>query len=209
MLRVLARVLVLVAALLATAAPAQASLVLPAVPSSPLRGNPADALLGRPIELPAYDRATRCTPRAVRPGVDAFVRWLDVSAAGVLWGVYRCERWGAGRASLHAEKRAIDWHLNAGNPGDRRVAHALIAMLLAPDRAGNPQALARRMGVEEIIWDCGYWGAGMGGFRPYGPCLTRSGALRRRVNVTIAHRDHIHFGMTRDGAMGRTSFWSR
>jgi hypothetical protein len=28
------------------------------------------------------------------------------------------------------------------------------------------------------------------------------------VDKTTAHRDHIHIGMTKRGAKGRTSFWS-
>jgi hypothetical protein len=82
-------------------------------------------------------------------------------------------------------------------------------MLLAPDSAGLPHALARRMGVQEIIWDCSYWGAGMDDFKAYEPCLNRNGDVRRRVDRTIAHRDHVHLGLSKDGAMRRTSFWQQ
>ena len=51
---------------------------------------------------------------------------------------------------------------------------------VAGNPAGNPQALARRMRVEELIWDCGYWSAGMTQFTEY-----------------------------RRGAAARTSFWSK
>jgi hypothetical protein len=64
------------------------------------------------------------------------------------------------------------------------------------------------MGVEEIIWDCAYWGAGMTEFSPYPPCFNKKGKRRKKVNVTVAHRDHVHLGMTKAGARGRTSFWS-
>jgi hypothetical protein len=64
------------------------------------------------------------------------------------------------------------------------------------------------MGIEEIIWDCGYWAQGMTAFKPYSVCFTRGGERRRRVDATAAHRDHIHFGMTRKGAAGRSSFWT-
>jgi hypothetical protein len=33
------------------------------------------------------------------------------------------------------------------------------------------------------------------------------GNLRKHVNTTVAHRDHIHIGMTNAGAAGETSFW--
>ena len=170
--------------------------------------NPADALAGLPIEDPTYDRATRCSKRP-KPGTTALVAWLDRHAGGVFWGSYRCEKWGPKSASLHAEGRAIDWHLDVDVPAERREAKRLIALFLAPDRLGQPQALARRMGVEEIIWDCGYWGAGMAQFRPYSPCLSKRGKLRRKVDKTIAHRDHLHIGLTKAGAAKRTSFWTR
>jgi hypothetical protein len=102
----------------------------------------------------------------------------------------------------------VDWHLDVDVPADRREASRLIALFLAPDRLGNPQALARRMGVEEIIWDCGYWGAGMEQFRPYSVCLSKRGKLKKRVDKTLAHRDHLHIGLTKAGAAKKTSFWT-
>ena len=118
------------------------------------------------------------------------------------------EKWGKGQASLHAENRAVDWHLDVSVPADKRAAERLIRLLLAPDAAGNPQALARRMGVEELIWDCGYWSAGMTRFSEYDPCFGKRGKLNK-VSPTVAHRVHVHIGMTRRGAAARTSFWSR
>jgi hypothetical protein len=192
---------------LAVAAPAVAIVKLPAVPA-PIAGNPADRLLAVPIEDSVYDPAQRCS-RKEKPGMVALQQWLEANVRGVFWGSYRCEKWGKRSASLHAENRAIDWHLDASVRADARAAEQLIRLLLAPDAAGNPQALARRMGVEELIWDCGYWGAGMTEFSPYDPCFTKRGKPRKKVDPTVAHRDHLHIGMTKDGAMARTSFWSR
>jgi hypothetical protein len=175
-------------------------------PAAPLAGNPADGLLAQPIEDPVYDPATRCAHFA-NPGIVALQQWLEANVRGVSWGTYRCERWGRHSASLHAENRAIDWHLDVSVAADRRAGAQLILLLLAPDAAGNPQALARRMGVEELIWDCGYWGAGMADFEPYGACFTKRGKLRKHVDPTVAHRNHVHIGMTKAGAKGRTSFW--
>jgi hypothetical protein len=173
---------------------------------TPISANPANALAALPADPEEYDPATHCSPKP-KPGTVALTRWLQRSARGVSWGSYRCEKWGEGEASLHAENRAVDWHLNVNVPADRLAARALIELLLAPDINGLPHALARRMGVEEMIWDCSYWGAGMDDFKPYGACLNRNGDLRRRVGATIAHRDHIHLGLSKAGAMGRTSFW--
>ena len=185
-------------------------LLLLAVPASALaaRDNPADELAHLPIEDPVYDPATHCSPKA-KPGVVKLQRWLEENVRGAFWGSYRCEKWGRREASLHSENRAIDWHLDASAPADRRAARQLIDLLLATDSAGNAQALARRMGVEELIWDCAYWAAGMTEFRPYSPCYGKRGRLRKRMNVTVAHRDHVHIGVTKAGAAGRTSFWRR
>lgn len=194
-----------VAAALLSAGAAQA---YPRVNGAAVEPNPANAsrLLATPIEDSVYDAATHCDKRT-KPGMVDLQRWLEHHARGVFWGSYRCEKWGKHSASLHAENRAIDWHLSVHAAPDRRAAAGLIRLLLAPDRAGNPQALARRMGVEEIIWNCGYWGAGMSDFKPYSPCLTKSGKPNRAVDDTTAHRDHVHLGMTKAGAAARTSFW--
>jgi hypothetical protein len=175
----------------------------------PVPGNPAHALAGLKPDAEEYDPATRCL-RTRRPGVERLLRWLDTNAAGVSWGTYRCERWGRRSASLHAEGRAIDWHLDSRDPAQRAAGRKLIRLLLAPDTAGTPHALARRMGIQELIWDCSYWGAGAEDFGPYAPCYGKDRRTRRRrVDATVGHLDHLHIGLTKAGAMGRTSFWTR
>jgi hypothetical protein len=192
---------------LAVAAPAAHGFRLPE-DLGPIANNPANRFVGKmEIDPVEYDGATRCTPKAKRPGAAAFAAWLQRNAQGVFWGSYRCEKWGKNSASLHAESRAIDWHLDAYDKADRAAAGGLIAMLLAPDSEGNPHALARRMGVQEIIWDCSYWGAGMEQFQKYSPCFKKDGSPNRKVDKTTAHRDHIHFGMSKAGAAGKTTFW--
>ncbi len=172
-----------------------------------VKGNPANTLLDTPIDDFRYDSATHCK-HTRNPGITALANWLGAHTRGVFWGSYRCEKWGKRSASLHAENRAIDWHLDAFNRADQRAADKLIRLLLAPDNAGNPQALARRMGVEELIWDCGYWGIGMTEFKPYSVCYKPNGKKRKHFDRTSAHQDHIHIGMTKAGAKGRTSFWT-
>jgi hypothetical protein len=176
-------------------------------PLPPVKGNPADALVDTAIEDFVYDPAVKCKNRR-NAGITALADWLGEHTRGVFWGSYRCEKWGKHSASLHAENRAIDWHLDAFNRADRRAADKLFRLLLAPDKLGNPQALARRMGVQELIWDCGYWGTGMTEFRPYSVCFKRSGKKRKRFDRTAAHQDHIHIGMSKRGAKALTSFWT-
>jgi hypothetical protein len=170
-------------------------------------GNPANKLAKLPIDGYRYDHAEDCRKRPAK-GTQALASWLDANAGGVFWGIIRCERWGKGRASLHAEGRAIDWHLDVHDPADRRAARQLIDLLLATDSAGNPHALARRMGVQEIIWDCRSWWSGSEGMGRYSLCYDRKGR-RVKVDDTSAHRDHVHIGLSRAGARMLTSFWRR
>ena len=173
----------------------------------PVAGNPADKLVNLPIDDYQYDHAKDCR-KSPTPGANALVAWLGGNAGGSFWGIMRCERWGKGRASLHAEGRAIDWHLNVHNGADRSEAKRLINLLLAPDRAGNQHALARRMGIQEIIWNCTSWYSGSESMRPYSACYDSKGR-KKRIDDTTAHRDHIHFGLNWPGAKKRTTFWSR
>jgi hypothetical protein len=172
----------------------------------PVRHNPADRLALEPIEDYRYDHAHRCV-KSPRAGALALQRWLDAHAAGESWGIMRCSKLGRGNYSLHAEGRAIDWHLDSRNPANRRAGDRLIRVLLAPDRAGNPHALARRMGVQEIIWDCRAWWSGASSAQRYSACYSKRGKRRRRVDPTIAHFDHIHIGLNKMGAARLTSFW--
>jgi hypothetical protein len=201
------RFLLLSLTLLAIAAPAANAYPKLPNPLPPVKGNPANALITTPIEDFRYDSATHCK-NSKNAGITKLADWLGAHTRGVFWGSYRCEKWGKHQASLHAENRAIDWHLDAFNKADSRAADKLIRLLLAPDSAGNPQALARRMGVEELIWDCGYWGIGMPEFKPYSVCYKPNGKKRKHFDRTSAHQDHIHIGMTKAGAKARTSFWT-
>ncbi len=193
--------MLLAAALLAgalAAAPADARFrtgTLAAVP-----GNPADILAGQPVDGQPYDDARGCD-RTPRPGTRRLVAWLKRNFRVSSYGVYRCD------GGLHSEWRAIDWGLDARIPSQRREGTRLIKLLLAPDRRGTPRALARRMGIQELIWDCSYWSTSASrasrDFTPYSICGGGSG----RGNPTAAHLDHIHIGVTVAGSYGRTSFW--
>lgn len=187
-----------------------ASLLLTGVATAKLRpvaGNPADRLASLPIDDYRYDRAHHCHRKPAK-GALALEAWLSRNSLGSSWGIMRCERLSKQSMSLHSEGRAIDWHLNVHDPRDRRAARRLIALLLAPDRAGNPHALARRMGIQEIIWDCHSWWSGSDDMDRYSLCFNRRGRPVR-ISDTLAHRDHLHIGLSRPGAAMRTSFWHR
>ena len=83
--------------------------------------------------------------------------------------------------------------LNAGDPKQRAAGDRLVGQLLA-----NGFELARRMGLQEIIWNGRIWSATKAsqGLRQYRP--GRGGSM---------HRDHVHLGMNHAGAAKTTTFW--
>ena len=186
---------------------AVAALTLPAAATALPSANPANKLIKRGLDPVQYDRATKCT-KAPAKGMLALQSWLQRNSAGSSWGIMRCERWGKKSASLHAEGRAIDWHLDAGVPSQRRAADRLIELLLAADKAGNPVALARRMGIQGIIFNCRSWfGSQDGRMGKYSACYGKNGKPKR-VDRTTAHRDHIHIELNKLGAAKKTTFWN-
>jgi hypothetical protein len=171
-----------------------------------LGANPANSpkLLNEPIESLSYDSARKCKS-GDRPGARALAEWIGDHTRGELWGIYRCEKWGKNSASVHAEGRAIDYRLDAGIPKERRAAMHLIHVLLEEDRNGEPFALARRMGVQGLIFNCRSWYGGDLG--PYSACFKDNGKRDPDVDRTTAHKDHVHIELNWPGAREKTSFW--
>ena len=169
--------------------------------------NPADAhrFANSPIDNYRYDYSHKCLDRPQK-GTVALQHWLEHNAAGSFWGIMRCEKLSSSSYSLHSEGRAIDWHLDVHDTSERRAAKRLIALFLARDTAGNNHALARRMGIQELIWNCHAWWAGDGAMRRYSVCYDEDGH-RRPVDDTTAHRNHIHIGLNWRGARKKSSFW--
>ena len=167
----------------------------------------APAAAPGPVEDYSYDYARKCVKRPAK-GMLAMQAWLERNTRGESWGIMRCERLSGKSYSLHSEGRAIDWRLDALTPAGRRAAERLIKRLLAPDAEGNSHALARRMGIQEVIFNCRSWWAGPRGMKRYSVCFDRRGRRRPNVNATLAHRDHVHIGLSRAGARMRTSFWA-
>jgi hypothetical protein len=179
-----------------------------ALAGSPITTNPANraVLLSQPIEDLNYDDSKRCLPDP-QPGTLALEAWLARHWRGESWGIVRCSKLSPGEFSVHAEGRALDWHLDAGDGAERRAAMRLIEMLLAGDREGNETALARRMGVQGLIFDCRSWYGYADRLAPYSYCYRRDGRRRKHLNRTLAHRDHVHIELNWAGARKQTSFW--
>jgi hypothetical protein len=182
--------------------------VAAASPYGPVRNNPADRFASLPIEDYHYDYAKRCRKRPA-PGTLALKTWMERHWRGVSWGIMRCEKLSRGHYSLHADGRALDWHLDVHDSADRRAARRLVLTLLATDKMGNPHALARRMGTQEIIWNCRSWWSGSDRMEPYSVCYDKRGRRKKHVDETLAHRNHVHIGLNLAGARKRTSFWRK
>jgi hypothetical protein len=163
--------------------------------------NPADQLLRYKIDPYASQRATGCAKAAQR-GATGLQRWFESRYIGEGWGIFNCRKIaGSSSWSLHAEGRALDWKLDSDVKAERRQGDQIVALLLRSDRRGNRAALARRIGVQEIIWRCRIWTARTRDSRFYSPCRNPN------VGKTIAHRDHVHIGLNWDGARMKTTFW--
>lgn len=149
--------------------------------------------------LAAYVPQNSCD-YTVKPGLVAFQQLVNATYpdTGSYGFVSTCAA--EGMTSEHSDGRAWDWAASVSNPKQNSEVNALIAWLLAKDHAGNTAAMARRLGIMYIIWNKQIWGAyaAGSGWRPYA-CS----------GVTGCHQDHVHFSFAWNGAMKRTSFWTK
>ena len=152
--------------------------------------------LDQPIEGYRYENAGTTCSGGPAPGAVGLRDELARRFGG-RGEIYNCRPVRGGqRLSLHAEGRAVDWYRRASDPAEAAEAQRIIDWLLGTDAAGNAHAVARRMGVQEIIWNRRIWTANRAaeGWRAYGG-----------VNP---HTDHLHIGLNRAGAARQTSYWT-
>jgi peptidoglycan hydrolase-like protein with peptidoglycan-binding domain len=135
-----------------------------------------------------YIAQDSCDPVA-KPGVTAFMKLiLATYKTGFSDGIVRACNIGA--TSEHKEGRAWDWAI-PDNKTDHATAQHVVNLLVK-----DKGALARRFGIEYIIWNRHIWGVYRmsDGWRPY--------------SGESAHTDHVHFSFSWDGAEKRTSWWT-
>jgi hypothetical protein len=136
----------------------------------------------------ANQSQTTCDPTA-KPGVVYFRDHLNFFFGQHYSGISRdCS---VGGTSEHKEGRALDYHLNVGDP----KADEILNYVLGADEHGNGHARARRFGIMYIIWNGRIISMSRisEGWRPY------SGD---------PHTDHIHFSFGWPGARKQTSWWT-
>lgn len=137
------------------------------------------------------DRPGRGCRGSSTKGAKALRAWLREESGATIRRtaqMYRCAKRPARgkRRDLHSEGRAVDVV-----PSSEAGALALVAQLLAED-----YTLARRMGVQEIIYDGRIWSA------------SKPTRQMRRYRGGSPHRKSVHIGLNKRGASMRTSFWT-
>jgi len=141
---------------------------------------------------PSYQQQTTCDPTA-KPGVTDFAKLLNQHYGTRSYGIGRNCNSGV---TEHSEGRALDWMISAYDPQQKAIADAIVEWLSASDDKGNPGVMARRFGINYIIWNRKMWRA----YAPERGWATYTGSH--------PHDDHIHFTFTWDGAYKRTSWWT-
>jgi hypothetical protein len=143
--------------------------------------------------LAVYVGQTTCSPVAKR-GTTAFANLLlRTYPSSRSLGISRsC---GVGGKSEHKEGRAFDWGVSVHRAADRKAVDDLMRWLLKTDRFGNRHAMARRLGIQYMIWNGRIWGA------------YAAGSGWRKYTGANPHTDHVHFSLSWAGARKNTSFW--
>ena len=145
-----------------------------------------------PAELdfaPKYQEGYRCLSGNL-PGPVAFAKLLNSHYGTHVYGINRtC-------AAEHGEGRALDWMVNANTADGLALGNAITRWLSAPDAQGRPGAMARRFGINDLIWNRQMW-------RAYDP-----GRGWAPYSGVSPHTDHIHTSFTWDGAYQQTSWWT-
>jgi FG-GAP-like repeat len=105
--------------------------------------------------------------------------------------------------SNHAQGRAIDLMVggNAPDPTPLGRGNALVNWLFQADASGNHHARARRLGVQQIIWNNRCWSTSRSADRG----ITTASAMRV---CNEGHYNHVHLDLTVAGANGLTSAYN-
>ncbi|MGZ4629141.1 peptidoglycan-binding domain-containing protein [Oryzihumus sp.] len=158
-----------------------------AAPTAPVPAPPTKALPAALDVMTPWQPQVSCDP-VDKPGVRAFG---DLMLATYRSGNYGVSRYCAADTSEHYDGRALDWMLSVNNPDQKAIADSVTAWLSA-----NNGAMARRFGIQYIIWNKHMW-------REYDP-----GRGWAAYSGSDPHTSHVHFSFTWDGAMKRTSWWT-
>lgn len=148
------------------------------------------------------NRSRGCTHKE-QPGAQKLELFFQRNWKGRSFGIESCRKIAGSRNwSLHAEGRALDWGLDASDRRELAAGDRFVNLVLQT-RAGERNAMARRMGIQELIWNCRIWSSSSPTLRTYSYCAR----VRRNRDPSTAHQNHIHIGLSWRGAQAQTSFW--
>jgi hypothetical protein len=103
--------------------------------------------------------------------------------------------------SNHARGRAIDIMVGRQGSGYNRARGlSIVNWLLARDAKGNVNSNARKLGIQQILFDDRCWNSD-------GDRGIASWTQMRACG--IGHHDHVHLDLTLNGANGNVSYWGR
>ncbi|MFL6157705.1 MAG: hypothetical protein ACJ72D_16545 [Marmoricola sp.] len=156
------------------------------------------------VDAPSqYDAQTVCT-KAAGPGTVALARYLQRTypVTGSMGMMRAC---GSGGTSEHKDGRAFDWAADVSRRRTKRAAYDFLRRALATDAAGNPHALARRMGIMYLIYNDTIWSS----YRDFvpRPYLNSGCRTRARCSRTLRHLNHVHISLGLAGAAAQTSWY--
>jgi hypothetical protein len=101
----------------------------------------------------------------------------------------------------HDQGRAWDWGMDAGDAADVDKVNTVFAWLLATDHYGNRHAMARRLGINFMIWNRRIIFLTPGGAKTWEPYSCDGSA-------SGCHSNHVHFEMSWAGARRQTTWWA-
>jgi hypothetical protein len=110
-----------------------------------------------------------------------------------------------GGRSEHKDGRAFDWGADVAKPRTRRAAYSFLRRVLTTDAAGNPHALARRLGIMYLIYNDTIWSS----YRDFAPRPYLNPACKTRATCsrTLRHLNHVHISLGYAGAAAQTSWY--
>ena len=154
--------------------------------------------------FPTWERESGCDP-VEKKGPKLLRRLLLATYGPMSSNIVRpCTAADSG----HEEGRALDWMVNVRVPAQKEMGDAFVAWLQAPDGYGNPEAMARRLGISYVIWNNRTWRAydPARGWTEYNGCLAQK--KQKKLWDNTCHRTHVHVSFTWDGANKRTSYYT-
>jgi hypothetical protein len=137
-----------------------------------------------------------CTYSSPQPGTVQFADMVIARIGGGRGGILACSDY------EHEEGRAWDWMVRAWVPAEAAKAEQVLNWLLATDEQGNPHAMARRLGMAYIIWNCRVvsFSSTNKNWRPYSECPSS--------DPGVAHTNHVHFAFSWAGARQQTTWFT-